>query len=557
MKRSPVTYFSSLCILLVTFFSSCKEERPINTYLPEDASAVMALRSQDLAAKMLFENTSDLKLQKLLPLIKEKETQQAAKDILKALSDPMNSGLNLLADSYIYTRVQAQEWGILLKVSNVEKLSKSLTEKITVPHDLYLKENYKLLVFEKVPLAIAWNEEVLLINGTEKKNHASLENSTNEVLTLSVEKSLMHLPQFAQLQQREADALLFAKSADFDTLTQIDSKKHDLAYLNLLFHFEEGQLKLDFEQHFKEAKPLLKAKTDLSPNLDIWNRLDDTQLVSFFNFHYRKEALLEMAQMYDSTYFQQLNKATGLEQETFFSALNGNMTLACLQSTEETKEVVSYEYDDDFNKIEVKETQKIRQPNLLLEIGTGTPLTNFLNTLADIGLLKKSQPKNYQLQGLNFPVLLQQNEASLFISSNPAFLEDSGEQTSSSDQMKELSKYPVSAFLNFKKLAEDPMFRRTIDQQTSKKLKNLEDISFYAFQEENIIKGKFELNFTTKEENSLKTILQSLPSSQPEEIVDPVDAVEEMEAVSKVADAVEEVATDATEEVEEVIEVVE
>ncbi len=111
------------------------------------------------------------------------------------------------------------------------------------------------------------------------------------------------------------------------------------------------------------------------------------------------------------------------ELDEFLSAWNGQMSFQVWGLQEVNKRFISYEYDEDFNKVEVVSSRKVQSPGFDIVLGLdASQQTQWLQAWETRGMISEIGTVKQLVQVLDFPLYLDSREAHLLISTDSSRL---------------------------------------------------------------------------------------------------------------------------------------
>jgi hypothetical protein len=229
---------------------------------------------------------------------------------------------------------------------------------------IHQKQELRWLINTREKLLIAWNDKFVTGTINSKNVDESLETLTG-ILDLQKQQSIMSDSVFVQKQSYRYDIFIFSRNHKYSSLKLLNELNREIKSFVSYIHFNKGQLDIEIEitaQHESTLAKLLSAPDRELPTL----RTDS--------------AVLNLKTNVDPAAFQAfLNKLEFLDfKNTLIPGLNswdGRLNLFFLGSESIKAYYISYEYDDNFNKIEVTKTVNETMMNIQAAFGQkGAPL---------------------------------------------------------------------------------------------------------------------------------------------------------------------------------------
>jgi len=320
-------------IIAISFFFFINKDSNILSKVPKDAKSVIIIDLQSLSTKLLLDELSS----------DEKSTGKLAEmlpDSLKNI-DWTSNGINLLDNAVFFSTENTDTDNInvnlILSIANYsefKKFIKSLSENIFL--DITKKQNS--IYSKKYNLLISWNRKFVITSFQSKNKEENI-----KFLSLKKEKSIVTDSSFMKKQTANYDILFYS-------VPYFKYPKKYNAFINSniqsftsFINFKDGEL---------EFKAELKPKTEsLLENLFKVSKKEQV----FFNI--LDSCALNIILDINSVVFFKIieqNSSIKLNKEKIpiIAAWNGNTNIVVDGSKVVENKYVSYEYDDDFNKIE-------------------------------------------------------------------------------------------------------------------------------------------------------------------------------------------------------------
>ncbi len=328
LKKLIYILLGVTAILLVTYFARYKQASNFTNRIPATATAVININTRQLEHHLLVDLlTHPSSYIDFTPSIEEDSVEEESFSLTKGISIPKNVLLftdgNTLGSAWYSSIFELDDETELSRFLVSEKFNKEQHDSI----NLYKKG---ILIF-----GIKNNKLIICFNANGKKETIKKLNTYfNETIFLQTTSSLL-------------------KSLD---------NKSDISYTTL---------KKDFLiANFQKGK--LKIGGDFNPGFDLFKT--NSQPVFFKNsiasisgtFNKKSSHFKKLLKTSDLRKFEEF---THLSADSIISKWNGDFSITLKSIEPKTDSIITYNYDDDFNKVEVISTQEIIIPDMNISLG--------------------------------------------------------------------------------------------------------------------------------------------------------------------------------------------
>lgn len=343
-KRKIILLFVVIISTVAAIYFSLLQDKKDNILakVPNNAKSVLVVDLQALSSKLLFDELTSGsknagKLAKMMP------------DTLAEI-DWLASGISLSEKAILFSTEditgQSIRLHLLLRVSKAKKFNSFID---SLSKNLNLESiNEKVLWSSNFNSSIAWNDDFVLLSffSKNKKQEARL---SKDILLLNKEGSIMTDNNFMKKQTAGFDILLYNKPYTRYPKKQNKFIRENIESMVSLIHFNDGELKLESELIPIGGSLLEKLFTVYKKPLPNFSILDSSIL----------EASLDIEAQ---AFFQITDKLVPIKFNNkkipLLAAWDGRARLSLNGSKLIENEYISYEYDDDFNKVERKSVTK-------------------------------------------------------------------------------------------------------------------------------------------------------------------------------------------------------
>jgi len=380
-------------IATISFFLSQNKKNNILSKVPNNAKSVMVIDLQALSTKLFFDELTSGsknagKLAKLMP------------DSLATI-DWLASGISLSEKAVFFTTENIPNDSIrlhvLLRIADAKKFDNfmdSLSKTISLKP---VKE--KTLWSEQFKSLIAWNSNFVVFS-LFSKNVGQVAKALENILLLKKEESIMTDSSFMKKQNAGFDILFYAKPYTLYPKKQNKFIQDNIESIISHIEFNDGELKIASELY-----PVTGSLLD---------KLFNTQQKKIATLSVPDSSALRVAlSVAPKVFFSVINKLSSVKfnnkKAPILTAWDGRLS-ASLNGTKVIKtEYITYDYDDDFNKIELKKITKDKIWDIRAVLGINELL---LDSVLDNSKIYKSKKDTLLFKGSNF-IIKKTNDAYL------------------------------------------------------------------------------------------------------------------------------------------------
>ena len=507
----------------VIYFQACKYDKSLESYIPLDAGVVMVVHASDIATKLLFEKIGDVDISTLLEVINNLDIYPSSSEEAGAIFEqPTALGIDLLSDFYFYVgndRDKKEQYaGILFKMRDAKKFRKALKNNFgdSLEVNFSQKEGLRSALFPTKKIAIGWNNDIAcLLLSRNAASFPHIETHLEKMFNLRQNECIMQDTNFVSMLEVEADVSVYLHpenvkaTADFVPTAYLNN---DVEYLNAFVSFEKGKLHIAVKQYLSsDNMSFYQNILDTNEHIDLFRRVDEEEIVAFLNFQYNRGIIPKIIDAYK---LQMTLKAVlltlNIDEEELYQLTEGDMMVIFLGEIESMQEVVSYEYDENFNKTEVVEMKNVKAPGFVAEVIVGEKMASLLAEMKRQGLMKEDSGIYNLGEITGFDTYFALNQDRLVVTTDARFLQKVKRRlldTPTSPLQVLGTEYPIAGYLDIHQLENKfPHYR--LKYITGAELaalsKTVSNLSFHvAPLHDNVIESDFEVVFTNKEKSSL------------------------------------------------------
>jgi len=325
-KKLVYSFFGIGILLIILYLFRYKQSLVFTDRVPKDATSIINLNTRQLEHHLLADFISNP-----ICYLKSDINDTLPKDSITHKKYPLTKGINIPRNILFYTNTTNYNnnwYSSIIKLNNPNELSNYL-----------LSKNFKKekSIFTKGNIIFAIQDKQLVIVVTSNKKLQLSENIT----------AIFNRPKFLSKKSK--------------LLSLIVKNNSDIVYVNYKNDFLEG--------NFKKGSFVVKGNLNLEFNLFINNAATEINKSSILSLTTRINKKHLFYSVFSNKIKSKFTKLTHLSLDTITNNWNGFLNLDFKEITSKTDSIISYEYDDNFNKIEKIKTQTIEQPNLSIIFG--------------------------------------------------------------------------------------------------------------------------------------------------------------------------------------------
>lgn len=415
----------TLCLLCIAFIGV--QAQSLQTNIPKDATFVATFNPGVLNSKVKFSKLKEFDFMQMG--IKEmiKEAGPMGETLKEYIDDPSKLGIDLLSSFYVFGKVDGENiyMGMTAKMGDASKFDALVNEYIAPMMPVQEAGGMKFLSPDS-DARFAWNDKQLFFGGVqlefgeeeeytafkERKEKATQE-WVNSIIANKPMNSIATHPKFKAANVNASDMNFWMDYETFAKMTNdlqgeanpmagmmmgMMSGMYEDSYMSMNLNFDQGVTKLSTDYFMNETMMnVYKQVFDGKFNEKFLKYLPKNNL-GYFSFNMNinnaiklvKESenpMLAQYPVYESMALESL-KGMGIEMtaDDLYNVWGGDMMFVVTGVKEFEQEVTTYEFDDDFNKKEVKKMKKQKLPEFTFLMSHGSKD----NVLKFIDLAKQS-----------------------------------------------------------------------------------------------------------------------------------------------------------------------
>ncbi len=355
-------------------------------YIPADISGVLTLQTKRLGADILLGG----KLNTDTSLASNKIYQRWK----KISAENGGIGISFTSDVLIFQTQsrEHQQWytGMVVKVDDELKLKIFLQTKFTQLLDtaqvhlsaLVASPGYSSLVLIdddwRSPVGIGFNHDVMVVLTAcyEVRDNSFFNPELKRIFNMPKDSSILSNKVFRESEKQSADVSLWINlnaPAIKDLLGTKPGQNSKEGFLQAFLDFNKGEINLRVG-HLSEDLPGKNVFGKPASNSSFSNYVDTARFMGMLSTHVDLQTLFERirSEGHGSRLDLVCNK-WGLSPDDISGSFDGNADLALNGFVHFNEKYIAYEYDDNFNQVEVPHDREARIPGFVLRLGINGP----------------------------------------------------------------------------------------------------------------------------------------------------------------------------------------
>ncbi len=339
--------------LLVWYFTMRREVPTHARVIPKDAFAVLTLNLRELALDRSGE-------EHLFPeMTDEALLHDELAPFSKAIAANGATGFEETADvlMFAYHSGEAAFFGIAIQLEDSATFGNLIRVHVSREFNIvpWTNAGIPIVRFDTTAACIGWTEDVaLFLYPISHHGIATVSTQCIELLKQKIEHSVLADETFKEHELTSFDVALFVNTTSLKNFTGkgdlLEQTLSDVNYFNYFANFEDGEILVRSEWSLREGATAIGMKEIPFP-------CEHQDVLGFIRFYLdpTKDSLIE--NYVDSPPFNVL-PLNDEEAATLFPYLDGNCMMILHDTIGYETEVVSYEYDENFNRSEFRTTQR-------------------------------------------------------------------------------------------------------------------------------------------------------------------------------------------------------
>ena len=424
---------------------SCNEEAVLTDRIPAEMEVVVKADANRLGGKVLWDK------------IKNTDWGNVwKKDGSSDETEPENeeTGIDILSDMYAGVRFADNSkeacGALFFNLSDARKFEQFLLKK-SPGAQIDTEGDYKIIRSEhkKGKVSVLFRDDFAVV--LLAKRETGFADFQNKIINLETDESLTNDEDFALATSGSADISGRIEATNWlnkaDDLQGI-AEENGLGKMHFSLDFEEGEINFK-NQIFAEDK-FLAGFREAADKLQVPHPGEKDKVLQFMQIALPSAFTESLVEKFAGLKSRAFLMSAGLTAEQLTAAFDGQAAMSIGPGKTEKSERITYTFDDNFNKIEKKETVDRYRPDLRLEVFGNEALAKLPAAYERNGVLKKNEAGLYTASFFGYEVFMKYGDNRLGISTSGALFSD--------DNRNELSdlaaKYPFVFFINDRKFEE-------------------------------------------------------------------------------------------------------
>ncbi len=401
----------TLLVACFTTFSVFAQNLQNN--IPKDATFVISINPGVLNSKVKFAKLKEFDFFKMGMEEMTKQAGPMAGELKKFINDPAEFGMDLMSSSYAFGKIDGKniQMGFVLKVADKSKFNDIIQTYVAPMMPVQKANSMEYISADGVNLA--WNDNQISISTVEleyegdedyevhkTRKEKAASDWMNAIMGGKLTSSINTHAQF-KLANVNSDDINFWM--DYETLTKMSNDLQGMggnpmvgmmqeamsglysdSYVSMGLNFNEGAVKLKTKYIMNDQMTEVYRKISDAPFNKKFLKYIPKDNLGYFSMNYNLKNLIDIIKSSDNEMLSQLPvyesmaveglKGMGLDMtaDDIYNLLKGDALFVVTGLKEFEKEVTTYEFDDDFNKKEVKKMKKEQLPEFVFMMSHGS-----------------------------------------------------------------------------------------------------------------------------------------------------------------------------------------
>jgi Domain of unknown function (DUF4836) len=535
-KIAKKSFFRPFYVFVSLWFAltACSKPETIQAHLSNESIAVFRLNTKQLATKVIWEKLGELGLNDIFGEADSGHSKEPIDSLRQMFRDPSRWGVDWLQDVWVSLENSEDSThhfaAMYLTLSDQAKLKEMMNQ---LPADFKTEirssEGFEYGLFSKQKMLIGWNQNfALILWATHESSAIHLEKQFLYLAHLPTENQLIKDKNYAQFLETEADLKAWINTKKISQLPTISQqyqmateKLDGLTHIHLFMSFEKGEI-LTNSQVFADSHLIQASGKWLNKkvNIPLIERLDYSQLSSYTSLRYEAAWLQEAVER--SGFILFLNAylpVFHLSPSEFYSLFKGDVFLATLDKIKTEEEVITYEYDENFNSVEKREKQIKYAQGFAFGMNSDSVCQRAIENLQTSRVLTKED--NCLLISpmlAKTPTYVSFQDRFLMISTHKDVFSTAAQ--ADHEAKKWALQHPITLYSNFQKIYAETDSVQLKDEEKKwaySAMQNLDKL-FMAVKNVDTSKNFFEIDlkitFTNKEQNAILSLFEWLKKTR-------------------------------------------
>ncbi|MEN8121204.1 MAG: hypothetical protein ABFS35_12690 [Bacteroidota bacterium] len=373
---------SSITVFLI--FNK-KQDIDILYKVPKNAASVLVVNTFDLSSKLFFDDLGK----------SSKNISGLIEHIPDSLSDIdlSKSGLEFLDKIVLFSTedsISLNHTAFILTISDIDRFNNfadSISHKLNfiIEEDKGIKQVY----YKSLNLILVWNND--FIAGTKAvDDKAGKFKTLKKVLSTRKGQSIMADSNFVKGLANKFDGFFYSKPGSENLPKRLGFLNDTVESVSTFINFNDGEIEITAS--LKQKKGSLLDKLFINPEKEVYFIENVDSSIVNIDLNVKPAAFFQIARQLKSV-------KINTKKFPYFAAWDGRMNLVANGSKIIENEFITYEYDDNFNKVEVKEKTRDKIWDIKAILGVKEPA---LDSIYKQNPLIKYKSDTLLFKGSNF-----------------------------------------------------------------------------------------------------------------------------------------------------------
>ncbi len=341
-----------LAFIAIYYFFSGTKETELLSKVPKNAKSILVIDIKGLSTRLLVDELSS----------DEKSAEKLTEMIPDSLQeiDFSNSGINLLNKAVLFTtELNADIWvNLLLPISNYKKFTE-FKDSLIATGEFTKREKGDFIISKRYQLAVNWDKNFVHVSNCTFYPVNSV-SGLIETLKLPQNMSVLNDSVFMSKLSGDYDFFLYATPYENHPKKSAEIINSNISKSFSSIRFYDGELVIDAEIELKKGSLIDSIFTNKENPAKTIQHNDSSSFTTTLNVEVKP--FFQFLEQFSAIKFNK-NKIPLLK------AWNGSANMIVNPSKFIENEFVSYEFDDNFNKVEIKKITKEKVNNIQVNFG--------------------------------------------------------------------------------------------------------------------------------------------------------------------------------------------
>ncbi len=443
-------------LLLCLSFSSLSAQSLLQ-HVPQDASFVFTLNPDHLNKKIPLVK---LKEYNIYQMAMSQLAQNAGQQVVEMIEDPGKYGLDLMSASHVFGKVLDEDGGILMGVafqlSDAAKFRQAISDQLGTTLETEKRGDFEVFSMGSSG-ALAWNNNKAIVAGGEARGQNPTQEWMNTVLNGNKGNSISTNAKYSRaLKGKTSDASLWMDYGAFATMysqmgmgmmpadqrmiMEMMMGMYEGMHIAAHMNFDQGAMRVNYETFVNdELSKIFQGMTNASFNQKFAQYIPKNNLMAYINFNYNLEemvngtrSLMEPMLNQIPEYGPMINDAMDIigiavDEQALYNLWSGDMFLGVTGMRDFKKTITTYDYDEEFNRIEVEREveEKLPEFTMMMSYSNEADVMKFVKLGLHSPYLE-SKGAYYQINVPDMPMdaFMAMKDGVFFITNNQDFIEN-------------------------------------------------------------------------------------------------------------------------------------